>query len=85
MTTEVEKVQAATDVDYRDLLRRYISHVGDWEGIDYLGWRADPAVAEAQGVENVFTADEFAVLTELSNDPAPDQFRRPEGPDSADA
>ena len=53
-------------VDHRELLRKYISHVRDCEGIDYLGRLGDPMS------EQDFTAEEKAELVRLaSEEPGP--------------
>lgn len=44
------------DIDYKALLRRYICHVKDWEGISFLEY-AGP-----------FTADELLELLKLANE-----------------
>lgn len=50
-------------IDYRDLLRKYIQHVSDCEGVNYIGslnnhWMSDV----------VFNEEEVKALQELDSD-----------------
>lgn len=47
-------------IDYKELLQKYMSHVGFFEGIDYIG----------PGFENeeTFTDEEWAELNRLSGE-----------------
>lgn len=47
-------------IDYRDLLRRYIRHVGECEGITFMPPRHESEI--------VFTADEIAELRRLDDE-----------------
>lgn len=50
--------QTSQPVDYKALLEKYIEHVGECEGVDFIGdqWRRISA----------FTDEEWAALRELS-------------------
>lgn len=50
----------ASPIDYRDLLRRYIAHVWDSEGTNFIGWCCEPQ----------FSAADIAELTALSEEKA---------------
>jgi hypothetical protein len=49
--------------DYEDLLMRYIGHVGEVEGVDFI-----PHYVEDQGGVFRFTSDEVDILKNLSRD-----------------
>ena len=59
-----ESDQHPLGVDHRELLRKYIAHVTDCEGIDYLGRLGDPMS------EQDFTAEEKAELVRLASEEA---------------
>jgi len=46
-------------MDYRDLLKKYIKHVGEIEGVDYLG--------EYDKLD-IFTDDEWSEVRKLSDE-----------------
>ena len=47
-------------MDYRELLKKYIRHVGEMEGIDFLGERWRPS--------DHITDEEWKTLNELSEE-----------------
>ena len=47
-------------VDYRELLKKYIEHVGDCEGTDFID--------EYRFMPRVFSEEEANILWELSNE-----------------
>jgi hypothetical protein len=53
-------VSAEDDLDYRDLLRRYIEHVRYCEGVDFLRLRDEGA--------NIWTDAEWRALNALRSD-----------------
>ncbi len=48
-------------MDYRDLLKKYMKHVGECEGIDYVGEYDRHAT-------NIFSDEEWAELRNISDE-----------------
>jgi hypothetical protein len=51
--------------NYEHLLWKYINHVGDCEGVDFLSFRPDNDLR--------FTPEEWAILREIADRPRPEE------------
>jgi hypothetical protein len=58
-------------IDYRALLLKYIQHVGDCEGVDFISHVmpvGDGSYQTDWGGDTVFTAEEYAELQKLGRE-----------------
>lgn len=58
---------SVTDIDYKELLEKYIDHVGDCEGTDFTSniWFQNDGLTSRHGSQ-VFTLEELTELRRLA-------------------